>query len=82
LDEISKATFGMTQGQYKKLKKLTKENLRDHITDLELILFMLGQRTTIEITQTDDSQGFYKLKQDAKDRGKIAVDGNKPKYIK
>jgi len=56
--EISKATFGMTPVQYKELKKLKKENLRDHMTDLELIFSMLGERATTEITQTDDSQGF------------------------
>jgi len=72
--EISKATFGMTPGQYKELKKLKRENLRDHMTDLELIFSMLGERATTEITQTDNSQGFDKLKQDAKDGGVIAGD--------
>lgn len=75
--EISKATFGMTPGEYKELKKLKRENLRDHMTDLELIFSMLGERATTEITQTDNSQGFNKLKQDAKDGGKIAGDAKK-----
>ncbi|MEA3391829.1 MAG: phage antirepressor protein, partial [Candidatus Marinimicrobia bacterium] len=75
--EISKATFGMTPAQYKELKKIKRENLRDHMTDLELIFSMLGERATTEITQTDDSQGFYKLKQDAEDGGKIAGDAKK-----
>ena len=72
--EISKATFGMTPGEYKELKNLKRENLRDHMDDLELIFSMLGERATTEITQTNDSQGFGKLKQDANEGGKIAGD--------
>lgn len=72
--EISKATFDMTPSEYREFKKLKRENLRDHMTDLELIFSMLGERATTEITQTDDSQGFNKLKKDAKDGGKIAGD--------
>ena len=75
--EISRATFGITPSEYKKKKNLKRENLRDHMTDLELIFSMLGERATTEITQTDDSQGFNKLKQDAKDGGKIAGDAKK-----
>ncbi|MBT3169500.1 MAG: Bro-N domain-containing protein [Candidatus Cloacimonetes bacterium] len=75
--EISKATFGMTPSEYKKLKNLDRENLRDHMTDLELIFSMLGERATTEITQTNDSQGFNKLKKDAKEGGKIAGDAKK-----
>ena len=75
--EISKATFGMTPSEYKELKELKRENLRDHMTDLELIFSMLGERATTEITQTDNSQGFSKLKKDAKDGGKIAGDAKK-----
>ena len=75
--EISKATFGMTPGEYKELKQLKRENLRDHMTDLELIFSMLGERATTEITQTNDSQGFSKLKHDAKEGGKIAGDAKK-----
>lgn len=72
--EISKATFGMTPSEYKDLKKLKRENLRDHMNDLELIFSMLGERATTEITQTNDSKGFNKLKQDANEGGKIAGD--------
>lgn len=72
--EISKATFGITPSEYKKLKSLKRENLRDHMTDLELIFSMLGERATTEISQSDNSQGFKKLKQDAKDGGEIAGD--------
>ncbi len=67
----------MTPSKYKELKKLKKENLRDHMTDLELIFSMLGERATTEITQTDNSQGFNKLKKDAKDGGKIAGDAKR-----
>lgn len=75
--EISKATFGMTPSEYKELKKLKRENLRDHMTDLELIFSMLGERATTEITQSNDSQGFTNLQSDAKEGGKIAGDAKK-----
>lgn len=70
--EISKATFGMTPSQYKKYKGLARENLRDHMNDLELILTMLGEATTTKITKDRDSQGFPKLNKDAGDGGAIA----------
>ena len=60
--EISKATFGITPGQYKKLKGLKRENLRDHMDDFELIFTMLGERATTEIHKTEDSKGVEKLK--------------------
>ena len=75
--EICKATFGMTPSQYKEFKRLKSENLRDHMTDLELIFSMLGERATTEITQSDNSKGFRKLQKDAKDGGKIAGDAKK-----
>ena len=70
--EISKATFGVTPSEYKKLKRLKRENLRDHMDDLELIFTMLGERATTEIHRTEDSQGISKLKGDSKAGGKIA----------
>lgn len=70
--EISKATFGITPSQYKKLKKLDRENLRDHMDDFELIFNMLGERATTEIHRNEDSQGIPKLKSDAKAGGDIA----------
>ncbi len=70
--EISKAAFGVTPGQYKKIKGLKRENLRDHMDDFELIFSMLGERSTTEITRTEDSLGVPKLKQDAKAGGDIA----------
>lgn len=56
--EISKATFGMTPSEYKEYKGLQKENLRDHMTDLELIFSMLGEASTKEIAVNRDAQGF------------------------
>ena len=70
--EISKATFGVIPSQYKKLKGLKRENLRDHMDDFELIFTMLGERSTTEIHRTDDSKGVPKLKSDAKAGGDIA----------
>lgn len=75
--EISKATFGMTPGEYKAFKGLNRENLRDHMNDLELIFSMLGERATTEITQTNDTIGFNGLKNDAAEGGKIAGDAKK-----
>lgn len=72
--EISKATFGMTPGEYKEFKELKRENLRDHMTDLELIFSMLGERATTEITQVKNTKGFGSLQKDAHDGGKIAGD--------
>jgi len=70
--EISKAAFDLTPSQYKKVKGLKRENLRDHMNDLELIFNMLGERATTEIHRTENSQGVPKLKIDAKDGGDIA----------
>ncbi len=70
--EISKATFGITPNEYKKVKGLKRENLRDHMDDFELIFTMLGERSTTEIHKTENSQGKEKLKQDAKRGGRIA----------
>ena len=70
--EISKATFGVTPSQYKKLKGLKRENLRDHMDDFELIFNMLGERATTEIHRNEDSKGLVKLRGDAKAGGDIA----------
>lgn len=75
--EISKATFGITPSEYKNHKGLKRENLRDHMTDLELIFSMLGERATTEITRTQKSIGMPKLKSDARKGGKIAGDARK-----
>lgn len=70
--EISKATFGVTPSQYKTLKGLRRQNLRDHMDDFELIFTMLGERATTEIHRNENSRGIPKLKSDAKAGGDIA----------
>ncbi len=70
--EISKATFCVTPNQYKKLKGIKRENLRDHMTDLELIFTMLGEASTTEIARTDNAQGFAQNK-DAAVRGGVVA---------
>lgn len=70
--EISKATFGITPSEYKKLKGLKRQNLRDHMEDFELIFNMLGERAVTEIHRNEDSRGVVKLKSDAKAGGDIA----------
>lgn len=70
--EISKATFGLTPSEYKKLKGLKRENLRDHMTDLELIFTMLGEASTTEITRKEDARGFWESKNAAKRGGGVA----------
>ncbi len=70
--EISKAAFGLTPGEYKKLKGLDRENLRDHMTDLELIFSMLGEAATTEITRNRDAQRFDENKQAAVEGGDVA----------
>jgi hypothetical protein len=77
--EISKATFGMTPTEYRDYKALnhTGDNLRDHMTDLELIFTMLGEASTTEIARNTDAQGFPKNKQAAKVGGKVAGNARK-----
>ena len=70
--EISKASFGMTPSEYKNLKGLKNENLRDHMTDLELIFNMLGEASTGEIEKTDNPKTFEDHKKASKDGGKVA----------
>lgn len=72
--EISRATFGMTPSEYKKHKGIKKENLRDHMTDLELIFSMLGEAATKEIAINQNAQGFLENKTAAKKGGKVAGD--------
>ena len=70
--EISKAAFGLTPAEYKELKGLKRENLRDHMTDLELIFSMLGEAATTEIARKHDAQGFAENKTASRKGGKIA----------
>ncbi len=75
--EISKATFGLTPSQYKNFKGLNRENLRDHMTDLELIFSMLGGAATTEITRNKDAKGFAENKEAAHEGGEVAGDARK-----
>jgi len=72
--EISKATFGMTPNEYKKFKGLKRENLRDHMDDLELIFSMLGEASTTAIAKNKNAIGFSENKIAAQKGGKIAGD--------
>ena len=79
--EIARATFGVTPGEHSKLKGLdqvkTGNNLRDHMTDLELIFTMLGEASTTEIARKKDAQGFRKNRIAAKEGGDIAGNARK-----
>jgi len=75
--EISKATFGMTPKEYKEFKGLKRENLRDHMNDLELIFSMLGERVTTEITKNEDPKGFDENKNVSQRGGKVAGNARK-----
>ena len=70
--EISKAAFGLTPAEYTALKGLKRGNLRDHMTDLELIFSMLGEAATTEITRTKDAQGLPESKTAANEGGTVA----------
>lgn len=78
-DEISRAWSGMTTRQYKQLKGLTKENLRDNMSTLELVLNMLAEATTTEISKSTEPKTFEENKQVARRGGQIA--GNARKEI-
>ena len=75
--EISKATFGVTPSEYKKLKGLKRQNLRDHMNDLELIFNMLGERVTTEISQQEKPDIFVKNKKVAERGGSVAGNARK-----
>jgi hypothetical protein len=74
---ISERTFGMHTERHKRLKGLKAQNLRDHMTDLELILTMLGETSTKEIVRQRDAQGFYENSRAASDGGGIAGSARK-----
>jgi len=75
--EISKATFDMTPSKYKKFKNLKRENLRDHMNDLELIFSMLGEASTAKIAKDKNAIGFIQNKIVAQKGGQIAGDARK-----
>lgn len=74
---ISERTFGVHTERHKKIKGLKAQNLRDHMTDLELILTMLGETSTKEIAQQRDARGFYENNRAASDGGGIAGSARK-----
>lgn len=76
-NEITKAWSGMTTRQYKDFKNLKKENLRDNMTTLELVLNMLAEATTTELTQTINPQGLEENKAVAKEGGTVAGNARK-----
>jgi len=76
-NEISKATFGKTVEEYKEFKKLNRENLRDHMDDLELIFTMLGEAATTRIAKTKDVQGLEENKLAAQQGGEVAGNARK-----
>ena len=80
--EISKATFGLTPSEYKQVKGLKSQNLRDHFNDLELIFSMLGEASTTAIVRTQNPNGFVQNKQAARQGGKIAGDARKALELK
>ena len=71
-NEIMQGTFGLNVEGYKQVKALARENLRDHMTDIELILTMLAEATTTKLHRDRDSQGMTPLKKDAHDGGAVA----------
>ena len=71
-NEIMQGAFDLKVEDHKKHKGLQRENLRDHMTDLELIIAMLGEAATTQITQNRDSLGIPALQKDAKDGGAVA----------
>lgn len=75
--EICKATFGVTPSEYKQLKDLKRENLRDHMTDLELIFTMLGEASTTEIARNKNAQGFVANRTAARAGGRVAGSARK-----
>ena len=78
-DEITKAWTGMTTREYKNLKNLKKENLSDNMTNLELVLSMLAETATTEISKNEEPEGFDLSKKIAKEGGEVA--GNARKQI-
>lgn len=70
--EIAKATFGLTPSEHKKLKRLKRENLRDHMTGLELAFTILGEAASTEITRQENAQGFSENQTAARKGGRIA----------
>ncbi len=81
-NEISKATFGKTIDEYKQIKKLKRENLRDHMDDLELIFTMLGEASTTRIARAKEAIGLEENKSAAKQGGEVAGNARKELELK
>jgi DNA-damage-inducible protein D len=75
--EISKAAFGLTPSQYATFKRLKRENLRDHMNDLELLFSMLGEASTTEIARHRNAQGFVQSHEAARAGGSVAGDARR-----
>jgi prophage antirepressor-like protein len=71
-NEIMQGAFDLKVEEYKQIKNIDRENLRDHMTDIELILTMLGEATTTKIHRDRDSKGLIPLTKDARDGGAVA----------
>jgi len=71
-NEIMQGAFDLKVDDYKQVKGLARENLRDHMTDIELILTMLGEATTTKLHRDRDSRGLEPLKKDAQEGGAVA----------
>ena len=71
-NEIMQGAFDLKVEEYKQVKGLDRENLRDHMTDIELILTMLGEATTTKMHRDRDTKGFEPLKKDAQESGAVA----------
>lgn len=71
-NEIMQGAFNLKVDEYRQVKGLARENLRDHMTDIELILTMLGEATTTKLHRDRDSQGLEPLKKDAQEGGAVA----------
>ena len=78
---IAKGTFGLTPTEHKDIKKLERQNLRDHMTPLELILTAFGEEVTRQITIRDDAQGFNENHEAAQRGGKVAGDARQKAEI-
>ena len=76
-NDIMQGAFDLKVDEYKKVKGLNRENLRDHMEDLELILTMLGEATTTKLTRDKDTKGLRKLRKDAQDGGAVAGNARK-----
>jgi hypothetical protein len=75
--EIARATFDVSPAEHKDIKSLDRQNLRDHMTDLELLFSMLGEASTTEITRQRNTRGFHQNKTAAREGGKIAGDARR-----